>query len=470
MLMKTFSKKWVIVTLILFITTTLSAKTPKYIFYCIGDGMSFSHVVMTQLFYERGGYNDGKESLIFLDFPIHSAIRTHANNSIITCSAAAGTALATGHKTNLEYVGIDPDKKPLTSIAKQLRDKGYGVGIITSGQLNDATPAAFFASQMRKEAYLIGKEGADSQFDFFAGSTLKQPISKDSSQPCLYDYYREKGYTICRGIDGYNTPKKNNNKILLLDADSTLTSWLPYFIEREPDQFGLEFMVKAGIETLYNKKQKKGFFMMIEGASIDHASHPNDLASAIKETIEFDRSIRLAYEFYKKHPDETLIIVTADHETGGLTIGENTLRPLYLEYVNYQKRSKESLSKLFSGMRKTGEIDTWEKAKNILAQNTGLWDKIPVNAGEEAQLMQCYYETIVKKSSEKEITLYSQSEPLVAEAIALLNKKIGVGWTTFSHTGSVVPFYAIGCEANQFGSVNDNTEIPNTVRKITKIK
>lgn len=102
---------------------------------------------------------------------------------------------------------------------------------------------------------------------------------------------------------------------------------------------------------------------MIEGASIDHASHPRDIATTIKETIEFDRSVRLAYEFYKKHPDETLIIVTADHETGGLTIGETTTHPFNWEYVNYQKMSKESLSKLFQKMRETGEIDTWEKTK-----------------------------------------------------------------------------------------------------------
>lgn len=467
--MKQFIKKSLLLFVVVLFTATLSAKTPKYIFYCIGDGMSFAHVTMTQLFYEHGNYNDGQESVVFLDFPVHSAVRTHANNSFVTCSAAAGTALATGHKTNLEHIGIDPDKQPLTSIAKQLRDKGYGVGIITSGQINDATPAAFYASQMRNEPYLIGKEGADSQFDFLAGSAWKQPLPKDLSQPRLPDYYREKGYTICRGPQAYEA-QKGSDKILLLDADTTLTSWLPYYIDRKPGQLGLEFMVQAGIETLYDKKQKKGFFMMIEGASIDHASHPNDLATAIQETIEFNRSVRLAYEFYKKHPNETLIIVTADHETGGLTIGQNSSLVIYPEYVNYQKISKEALSKLISSMRQTGEINSWEKTKKILAQNTGLWDKIPVNEAEEAQLMQCYYKTIVKKNSEKEITLYSQSEPLAAEAIALFSKKVGVGWTTFSHTGSVVPFYAIGCEADRFKSVNDNTDIPNTMRKVMKIK
>lgn len=468
--MKQFAKKSLVLFIVLFFTATLSAKTPKYIFYCIGDGMSFAHVMATQLFYENGNYEDGNESLVFLDFPVRSAIRTHANNSLITCSAAAGTALATGHKTNLTHIGIGPDKQPLTSVAKQLRDKGYAIGIITSGQLDDATPAAFYAGQMRNDTYQIGKEGADSQFDFLVGSTLMKPFNRrDPSQPYIYDYYRQKGYTVCRGTEGYNS-QKNANKILLVDTDTTLKKWLPYVIEREPGKLGLEFMVQAGIEKLYKKKNKKGFFMMIEGASIDHASHPRDIATAVKETIEFDRSVRLAYEFYKKHPDETLIIVTADHETGGLTIGETTTHPFNWEYVNYQKMSKESLSKLFQKMRETGEIDTWEKTKKILAENTGLWDKIPVNAGEEAQLMQCYYETIVKKNSKQEITLYAKSEPLVADAIALLNKKIGVGWTSFSHTGGFVPFYAIGCQARQFGALNDNIEIPNTIRKIMKIK
>lgn len=468
--MKQFAKKSLVLFIALFFTAALSAKTPKYIFYCIGDGMSFAHVMATQLFYENGNYEDGNESLVFLDFPVRSAIRTYANNSLITCSAAAGTALATGHKTNLTHIGIGPDKQPLTSVAKQLRDKGYAIGIITSGQLDDATPAAFYAGQMRNDTYQIGKEGADSQFDFLAGSTLMKPFNRrDPSQPYIYDYYRQKGYTVCRGTEGYNS-QKNADKILLVDTDTTLKKWLPYVIEREPGKLGLEFMVQAGIEKLYKKKNKKGFFMMIEGASIDHASHPRDIATAIKETIEFDRSVRLAYEFYKKHPDETLIIVTADHETGGLTIGETTTHPFNWEYVNYQKMSKESLSKLFQKMRDTGEIDTWEKTKKILAENTGLWDKIPVNAGEEAQLMQCYYETIVKKSSKQEITLYAKSEPLVADAIALLNKKIGVGWTSFSHTGGFVPFYAIGCQSLQFGALNDNTEIPNTIRKIMKIK
>ena len=466
--MKRNAQKWVLTLVILLISTTLlSAKTPKYIFYCIGDGMSFAHVMATQLYYEHGNNPNGKESLAILDFPVRSAIRTYANNSLITCSAAAGTALATGHKTNIDFVGIDPEGKPLTSIAKQLRDKGYAIGIVTSGQIDDATPAAFYASQMRKDAYLIGRDGADSQFDYLAGSALKQPYGKDPSQPSLYDYYRQKGYTICRGIDGFDAQA---DKILLLDADTTLRSWLPYVIERDPEAMGLEFMVKAGIDKLSREKGKKGFFMMIEGASIDHASHPCDIATAVKEGAEFDRCVKLAYEFYRQHPDETLIIVTADHETGGLTLGETGMKPFHWEYVNYQKMSKESLSNLFQHLRKTGGIDTWEKARKILAENTGLWDKIPVNAGEEAKLMQCYYETIVKKNSEQEITLYSRNEPLVAEAIALLARKIGVGWTTFSHTGSFVPLYAIGCQAQQFGSLNDNTEIPNTIRKIMKIK
>lgn len=465
--MKRNVQKWMITWIVVLFSATLSAKTPKYIFYCIGDGMSFAHMMATQLFYESGSCHEGQESLTFLDFPVRSAIRTHASNSPITCSAAAGTALATGQKTNLTYIGLGPDGKPLISIAKQLRDKGYAIGIITSGQIDDATPAAFYASQKRKESYLIGKEGADSQFDFLAGSALKQPYAP--GKPSLYDYYRQKGYTICRGIEGYNAARETD-KMLLLDADTALRSWLPYVIEREPEAMGLEFMVQAGIEKLYREKGKKGFFMMIEGASIDHASHPCDIATSVLETAEFDRSVRIAYEFYKKHPDETLIIVTADHETGGLALGEKTSKTFHWEYINAQKISKESLSRLFQKAQKEGKLDTWEKARNLLAEKTGLWKTIPVNAGEEASLMQCYYQTVVQGNENREITLYAQTVPLVAEAIALVNKKIGVSWGSFSHTGGVVPFYAVGCEASQFGSLNDNTEIPNTLRRIMKIK
>jgi len=167
--------------------------------------------------------------------------------------------LATGHKTNLAHIGIGPDKQPLTSVAKQLRDKGYAIGIITSGQLDDATPAAFYAGQMRNDTYQIGKEGADSQFDFLAGSTLMKPFNRrDPSQPYIYYYYRQKGYTVCRGPEGYNS-QKNADKILLVDTDTTLKKWLPYVIEREPGKLGLEFMVQAGIEKLYKKKNKKDF-------------------------------------------------------------------------------------------------------------------------------------------------------------------------------------------------------------------
>lgn len=465
--MKKFAPSGVLLLVALLLSATLSAKTPKYIFYCIGDGMSFAHVMATQLFYENGLKSSTTESLVFLDFPVRSAIRTHAHNSSITCSAAAATALATGHKTNLTYIGLDPEGRPLTSIAKQLRDKGYAIGIVTSGQIDDATPAAFYASQQRKEVYLIGKEGADSQFDYLAGSALKQPYTP--SQPSLYDYYRQKGYTLCRGIEGYHTHKEAD-KILLLDADTAQRSWLPYVIERDPEALGLEFMVQAGIEKLYHEKGKKGFFMMIEGASIDHASHPHDIAAAVWETVEFDRSVRLAYDFYLKHPDETLIIVTADHETGGLTLGKDSPYVFHWEYINDQRLSKESLSSLFGQLKKEGAIDTWEKTRQILAAQTGLWNKIPVDAGEEAQLMQCYYESIVKKSSEQEVTLYAQTEPLVAAAIALVNQKIGIDWGSYSHTGGLVPLYAIGCGASRFGTLNDNTEIPNTLRQIMNIK
>ena len=468
--MKQFAKKSLVLFIVLFFTATLSAKTPKYIFYCIGDGMSFAHVMATQLFYENGNYEDGNESLVFLDFPVRSAIRTHANNSLITCSAAAGTALATGHKTNLTHIGIGPDKQPLTSVAKQLRDKGYAIGIITSGQLDDATPAAFYAGQMRNDTYQIGKEGADSQFDFLAGSTLMKPFNRrDPSQPYIYDYYRQKGYTVCRGTEGYNS-KKNADKILLVDTDTTLKKWLPYVIEREPGKLGLEFMVQAGIEKLYKKKNKKGFFMMIEGASIDHASHPRDIATAIKETIEFDRSVRLAYEFYKKHPDETLIIVTADHETGGLGLGIGKYE-LHLKSLLKQKQSQDLLSKAITDLRKdkAGKA-SWNEIKDLLTEKMGFWKELPLTWEQEKMLRDEYETSFVKNKIVFEESLYAKTEPLAAAAKKVMSQIAMVGWTSSSHTAGYVPVFAIGAGSGLFVGKMDNTEIPKRIAKAAGYK
>ena len=452
--MKTFTCKWLAtLALLVLCSTSLSAKTPKYIFFCIGDGMSFSHVLATQLYYEHGNYKAGNESIAFLDFPVHSAVRTHANNSLITCSAAAATALATGHKTNIDHVGISPDKKPLTSIAKQLRDKGYAIGLVTSGQIDDATPAAFYASQMRKEAYLIGKEGADSQFDYLAGSALKQPYAP--SQPSLYDYYRQKGYTICRGIDGYNA-NREADKMLLLDADTASRSWLPYAIDREPEAMGLEFMVQAGIDKLKQEKGKKGFFMMIEGGSIDWCGHANEAATNLMEVLALDKAVRAALEFAQKHPDETLIVVTGDHETGGMTMGfAGTGYALYVDRLAKQKCSIGRFGELLKKARSAKEDFDFDDACAMLTKYFGF-----EFSGDGPMK--------ISDSELKTLREAFEQDKLPDAARRVMNAKAGVGWTSGAHTALPVLTTSYGKKADVFTGFIDNTDIANRLKTLVK--
>ena len=417
----------------------------------IGDGMG-----TTQIY---SGLTANRGSLNLEQFKVAGFSKTYSFSDYITDSAAGGTALSSGYKTYNGAIGVNSDTVPQPTILEIAEQHGLATGLVSACAVTHATPASFIAHQPSRSMYeAIAADFLKTDIDVFIGGGYDH-FTKRADNLNLVDSLKAHGYKVLTSLDQLAAAQGPKIAGLLYPEHP------PKMLEGRGDMLAQSAM--KAIEVL--SKNPKGFFMMIEGSQIDWGGHDNNLDYVSSEMVDFDNTIGRVLE-WAKADGHTLVIVTADHETGGLTIGETTTHPFNWEYVNYQKMSKESLSKLFQKMRETGEIDTWEKTKKILAENTGLWDKIPVNAGEEAQLMQCYYETIVKKSSKQEITLYAKSEPLVADAIALLNKKIGVGWTSFSHTGGFVPFYAIGCQARQFGALNDNIEIPNTIRKIMKIK
>ncbi len=454
------------------ISPTSEAASPKYIFYFIGDGMGFGHVQTTEYFCRFGQNAETPDSLIFLTFPVSSSLQTYSANNLMTCSSAAGTALACGTKTNNTFLGVGPEGEHLTSIAEQLRDKGMKIGIITTVAPDDATPGAFYAHQpSRKLFYQIGKDAAESNFDFIGGAGLREPNNKNNpSDINLFTYFSDKGYTLCRGIDGYEQSGKNADKILLLQADSSKTSSLGYTMDQEENSLTLPFMTKAAIGHL-SKNAKKGFFLMAEGGLIDHAAHINDAGCMVQEILSFNESLKAAYEFYKKHPKETLIIVTADHETGGLALGTvdgNNMQ--HLDYINYQKISKDKLAKIIKNILKENKKNSWNEMKEFLKKNFGLWDKIPVNTGEEGDLMKYFQVTFLSKTGIETQTLYAHTDQFTEAVFKLINKKAGIGWTTFSHTGNPVPFYAIGVGAENFSKPMNNKDIPAILRKLSGIK
>ena len=181
--------------------------------------------------------------------------------------------------------------------------------------------------------------------------------------------------------------------------------------------------------------------------------------------MDFDRAIQLAYRFYEQHPDETLIVVTADHETGGMALGNN--QPLRLECLAYQKCSSDTLSARLTALcqQYTNQL-TWEQVKAFLAENTGLFGELAVTAEEETVLHTAFEQMMRQQASLK--TLYADINALAAKAKEMVNHKAGLGWTTHSHTATAVPVFAIGVGAEQFTGWMDNSEIAPLIYQATR--
>ena len=440
----------------------------KYVFYFIGDGMGPNQVLNAEMYQAAIQGINGRVPLCMTQFPYSGQAATFSASDGITDSAAAGTCLASGKKTNNGMIGQTPDGAPVYSVASQLKEEGWGIGIMSTVPVDHATPASHYAhAEKRSNYYLIGTHLAESNFDFFGGGGFQRPINKDdASAPNLYDLCKKHGYTL---VGNYAEAQKNikKRKMLLvpqtdLDNPDRGAQALPYAIDQKDDDLTLAQIVDIAIQHLSKHDR---FFMMAEGGKIDYAGHGNDGATNIHEVLDFDRAIQLAYRFYEQHPDETLIVVTADHETGGLALGNN--KPLRLERLAYQKCSSDTLSARLSALcQQYAEQLTWEQVKTFLAENMGLFGELSVSAEEEAELQAAFSNMMRQQESLK--TLYADINALAAKAKELVNQKAGLGWTTHSHTATAVPVFAVGVGAEQFTGWHDNSEIAPLIYQATR--
>ena len=440
----------------------------KYVFYFIGDGMGPNQVLNAEMYQAAIQGINGRVPLCMTQFPYSGQAATFSASDGITDSAAAGTCLASGKKTNNGMIGQTPEGAPVYSVASQLKEEGWGIGIMSTVPVDHATPASHYAhAEKRSNYYLIGTHLAESNFDFFGGGGFQRPINKDDAlAPNLYNLCKKHGYTL---VGNYAEAQKNikKRKMLLvpqtdLDNPDRGAQALPYAIDQKEGDLTLAQIVDIAIQHLSKHDR---FFMMAEGGKIDYAGHGNDGATNIHEVLDFDRAIQLAYRFYEQHPDETLIVVTADHETGGLALGNN--KPLRLERLAYQKCSSDTLSARLSALcQQYAEQLTWEQVKTFLAENMGLFGELSVSAEEEAELQAAFSNMMRQQESLK--TLYADINALAAKAKELVNQKAGLGWTTHSHTATAVPIFAIGEGAEKFTGWHDNSEIAPLIYQATR--
>lgn len=401
--MKRFGPKFVafLVVLAIFTSCCSNGKKAKYVFYFIGDGMGFSHLTLTEAYLATKEGKIANNPLLFTQFPVMGMATTYSANRYITCSSAAGTALSTGSKTNNGMCGVAPDSTDLVSISYKIHDAGYPVGITSSVTIDHATPACFYANSVkRSDYYSIATQLSKSGFEFFGGGGFNGVKDKRNGEKSLYDMASDAGYEFAYGVEDYRQKRDAAKKMILFKEDSlTRDDILEYAIDRDEDDLTLPQVVGSAIDFLDNDK---GFFVMAEGGLIDWTAHSHDLPGTIYEILDFDEAIKVAYDFYLQHPDETLIVVTADHETGGLAMG-------------YQKGYVYDLS----------VVPSPEDVRSTAG--TGVENYMDVYPSDS------------------------------------LSKVARIGWTTTSHTGIAVPVFAVGAGSEKFAGRMDNTDIPKRI-------
>ena len=468
--------------------------TPKYVFVFIGDGMSYPQIQSAAYYAgkdavgivdvvknsENAGDSPAMKNLSFYDFPVAGSASTYDATSFAPDSASTATSIFTGYKTHSSSINVDITKKiKYRTIAEQLRDqKKWKIGVVSTVNLNHATPAATYAHQAsRKSNYAIGQELVESNFDYFAGGALMEPQDKKDDKTSIYELAKSAGYKVCFTQNDANSLQNGDKAIVVAEtlADGDAMS---YDNDRKNNEWALRDYVRKGIEVLDNKK---GFFMMVEGGKVDWACHANDARSSIADTLALSAAVEEAIEFYNKHPKETLIIVTADHETGGLTIGyAGTDYNLFFRTLDNQKISYAKFdSDYVSNYKKNGT--SLEEVMTDVEQLFGL--KLPGSEGsnkngglvltdyEYSRIKTAYEKTIKndKSRTQMEYDLYGTYEPLTITITHILNAKSGLGWTSNSHTGLPVPVFALGAGQDEFKGFYDNTEIYNKVAKLTKV-
>ena len=457
-----------ILSLIICLTVAVGswAGTPKYIFYFIGDGMGLAPVMVTEAYNRTVLGND--QHLQMLQFPVTGLGTSYSANRHITDSSAAGTALSTAHKTNNYMLGVTPDSVPVYSVAKALKENGYGIGIATTVTLNDATPGAFYGhAPNRKMYYEIGKGIIDSNYEFFAGYTLLGNKDKETGKDTdLYPLIEKAGYSIVWGKDGYEKVK-NNKKIVLLNKPNK-AGHCGYTVDSlGDDNFNVPYLTQTCLNHLQKNSPEK-FFMMIEGGNIDWLGHSND-PGMIKSVLDFDAGVKLAYEFYKQHPDETLIIVTADHNTGGLTFAVKGNKRVTLKNLDYQKVSISMFQEYCKGLQKSGKKVEWNDMKDYLKANLGLYGAIEVDEKDDVAIKDSFNRTFNEKESSDVETLYLTYNSFINDVFKVFCKYTGLGWTTTGHTGDFTPIFAIGVGAEKFAGVNNNIDIPKKIAALAGV-
>lgn len=352
----------------------------------------------------------------------------------VTDSASAATAMSAGIKTYNNAIAVDNDGSEVKTVLEAAKEQGKATGLVATSEITHATPASFGShDHSRKNMNSIADDyfdemvNGDHKIDVLLGGGVSNFVRNDRN---LTEEFQKAGYSYV--TDREAMLKDNNDKILGLFAPGGL----PKKIDRTEDIPSLEEMTNKAISKL--SQDKDGFFLMIEGSQIDWAGHDNDIVAAMSEMADFEKAFQAAIEFAKtdKH---TLVVATADHSTGGYSIGADNIYNWFGEPIKAAKRTPD-----FMAAEIANGADVEATLKKYIDQNI-----LPLTEAEIQSVK-------AAAASKKTVDIDNAIEEI-------FNKHSHTGWTTGGHTGEDVPVYAFGPKRELFAGQIDNTQIAKNV-------
>lgn len=386
------------------------------VIFMIPDGFSAAYAT---------GYRWYKGENSIMDEMLVGMHRTYSANSIVTDSAAGGTAMATGVKTNNGMIAMSPTGERLPTILQAAKASGKKTGLVTTTTITYATPAAFASHvEDRKMEAEIAPQLLDNRVDVLLGGGRKY------FPKTLLNRAKAEGYQIVTDHKGLSL-KSSSDKLLGLFSEEAMSPELDRHRTKEPS---LAEMTETAIQIL--QKDKKGFFLMVEGGQIDWAGHANDAAWAMKDIEAFEQAVERVKEFAEED-QHTLVVIAGDHNTGGISIGGYNQYAANIDFLQDIKATGQYMVTQLDKERKN--------SKKVLKK----YANIDLTPEEERKIQ-------VAKDPERTIN-------------QILSKRALIGWTTYEHTGVDIPVYAYGPGAERFRGLQENTDLPKKIAKLMNI-
>jgi alkaline phosphatase len=443
---------------------------PKNIIIMFADGTTSSQ-------YEFGRYSS--ELLRHKPFAVtdvvmakghYQLMKSESADYYVTDSAAAASAMSTGHKANNGAISVTPDGKSPQTIMQFAKNQGKRIGLLSTAPIYDASPAAFSVhAKSRRDSELIVNQYLELAPDilmgggsnYFLPSSL--PGGKRQDGKNVIEALQAKGYQYINAPGQLS--KINSSKLLGLFADEDLD----YEIDRnEQETPNLSQMVRAALQVLNQESKKsknKGFILFAENENTDSAGHQNDVAALMRDLWAFDDAVKVALEFQKKNPD-TLVIVTGDHETGGFapTYGRKNLEPA--GKANYLNVSLEQLKQI-----EAYKISLKEFSDKFRAKAKQVTSTAELNAYLNSLLQDSFPDLILDDDLREKILTQGQLGPnsnyLPANILGLaIARQTGFYWASSGHTPTPITVAAIGPGAEIFKGFDDNTAFAVKLRRL----